>query len=171
MQQNQDTHLHFHFDKIPKPFTRGDRALIVLKDLDGKFVLGCKDVYPHGIYRLPGGGREGDESPLFAAGRELQEELGITRTETEWSAEKTIHLSITSPEATKELKLFLFATVQKQGEILTPSDDLDGIMHLSVEEMHALIDRFYDLSDIEAPGWADYGKVYGKVHEIALLLL
>lgn len=170
MQQNPITSLQFHFDTIPKPFTRGDRALIVLKDLEGKFVLGCKNVYPHGIYRLPGGGREGDESPVVAACRELSEELGIHRSETEWSAEQTIHLTITSPEATKELKLFLFATTQKKGETLIPSDDLDGIMHLSVEEMHALIDRFYDLSDIEAPGWADYGKVYGKVHEIALEL-
>lgn len=170
MNQNDPTHLTFHFEKVPKPFTRGDRALIVLRDLEGKYVLGCKNVYPQGISRLPGGGREGDESPEFAASRELQEELGIVRKATDWESEKTVHLTITSPADEKKLSLFLFQTTQRPGEQLIPSDDLDGIVHLSVEEMNALIDRFYDLSDIDAPGWADYGKVYGKIHEIALLL-
>ncbi len=170
MNQNQETRLMYHFEKIPKPFTRGDRALIVLKDLEGKYVLGCKDVYPQGIVRLPGGGREGDEAPAYAASRELFEELGIRRNEDEWQSEKTVHLHLTSQKDEKQLSMFLFKTTQRDGEVLKPSDDLDGIVHYTTEEMHALIDRLYDLSDVDAPGWADYGKVYGKIHEIALLL-
>lgn len=170
MIQNASVHLTFHFDKVPKPFTRGDRALIVLKDLEGKYVMGCKDVYPKGICRLPGGGREEFETPIAAACRELKEELGITRHEDDWDSEVTIHLKITSPKEEKELALFLFCTSQRRGEVLIPTDDLDDITHLTREEMNALIDRFYDLSDIDAPGWADYGKVYGKVHEIALMM-
>ena len=52
----------------------GDKLLTILRD--------NKDNIPwSNMWELPGGGREGDESPLECVAREVFEELGITLTE------------------------------------------------------------------------------------------
>lgn len=52
----------------------GDRILTILRD--------DKTTIPWpNMWELPGGGREGDESPFECAAREVFEELGITLTE------------------------------------------------------------------------------------------
>lgn len=51
-----------------------DRVLTILRD--------CKENIPWpNMWELPGGGREGDESPFECAAREVYEELGIHLTE------------------------------------------------------------------------------------------
>ena len=62
-----------------------------------------------------------------------------------------------------------------------PSDDLDGIDHLTVEEMRVLIQKYAHLpSDLvivdsrnenkESFRWSDYGAFYSQVHKIGLEL-
>lgn len=157
--------LSFSFPEIPHTFLRGNRALIVLKDAEGKYVVGCKNVYPNGIYRLAGGGIEEGEDPTVAASRELEEELGIS-TKLEPLAVIRVHMN--SPKQDVDMKLYLFSGTLQTGEMLHPSDDLDGVKHLTREEMNALVDRFYDLQDTDDMQWSLYGAVYGRVHEIAL---
>lgn len=164
----QEIPLSFTFTDIPHTFLRGNRALILLKDQEGKYVLGCKKVYPNGIYRLAGGGIEEGEDPQTAVCRELKEELGITRENMKELA--TLVLTLNSPKQSVHMKLHLFTTTLQAHETLHPSDDLDGVIHLTREEMNALVDRFYDLQDEPDMLWSHYGKVYGRVHEIALEL-
>jgi 8-oxo-dGTP pyrophosphatase MutT (NUDIX family) len=166
MTSPEEIPLSFHFSKIPETFIRGDRALIVLKDVDGKFILGCKHVYPNGIYRLAGGGIEEGEDPTVAACRELEEELGIKRDSMKLAALLAVH--ITSPEKTTNFRIYLYETTLKTNEVLSPEDDIDDVIHLTREEMNALVDRFYDLPDEADFSWSNYGKIYGRVHEIAL---
>ena len=52
----------------------GDKLLTILRDDKSNIP------YPN-IWELPGGGREGDESPFECAAREVYEELGIHLTE------------------------------------------------------------------------------------------
>ena len=52
----------------------GDKVLTILRD--DKENIPCPN-----MWELPGGGREGDESPFECAVREVFEELGITLTE------------------------------------------------------------------------------------------
>ena len=52
----------------------GDKLLIILRDDKANIP------YPN-TWELPGGGREGDESPFECAAREVYEELGIKLTE------------------------------------------------------------------------------------------
>ena len=52
----------------------GDKLLTILRD--GKDDIPCPN-----MWELPGGGREGDESPFECAAREVYEELGIHLTE------------------------------------------------------------------------------------------
>jgi len=52
----------------------GDKVLTILRD--NKDDIPCPN-----MWELPGGGREGDESPFECAAREVHEELGIHLTE------------------------------------------------------------------------------------------
>ena len=52
----------------------GDKVLTILRD--DKDNIPCPN-----MWELPGGGREGDESPFECAAREVYEELGIHLTE------------------------------------------------------------------------------------------
>lgn len=52
----------------------GDKVLTILRDDKG-------DIPCPNMWELPGGGREGDESPFECAAREVHEELGIHLTE------------------------------------------------------------------------------------------
>ncbi len=168
MTSAQDIELSFTFPTIPHTFLRGNRALILLKDQEGKYVVGAKNVYPKDIYRFAGGGIEDGEDPETAVCRELTEELGIKRDHMRQLA--TVSLTLNSPGQTVQMKIYLFTTTLKAEETLTPSDDLDGVMHLTTDEMRALIDRFYHLQDVPDMAWSHYGTVYGKIHEIALSL-
>ena len=144
--------------------------MVIVKDLEGKYILGTKAVYPPGIYRLLGGGINHGEDPQAAAAREITEELGIKRTSTELLPCADISIHIGSPEKSTDFHIYLFSTTLSPGESLKPGDDVDGIKHVDHEGMNALIDRFYDLSDGSDFSWNDYGKLYGRVHEIAISL-
>jgi ADP-ribose pyrophosphatase YjhB (NUDIX family) len=176
--------LHFAFTHVPPVLRRGRHALILLQNEDGNYVLGAKKLYPQGIFRLVGGGIEGEEDPTTGAVRELQEEFGLkySRDQLTPLAQIRATISETSTGRAYEFTTFLYLAhcVQKD---LHPSDDLDGMETFSREEVNALVDRFYDLSDelVSLKGkyaeqdewafrWSDYGKYYGRVHEIAMEL-
>ena len=64
-----------------RPFERAGRCgevLFLLRRNDGRIWLQTKDHYPDGIFRIPGGGIDGNESPREAVLREVREETGAT---------------------------------------------------------------------------------------------
>lgn len=168
-------HFSFSFDVIPPVLQRGRHALIVLRDTDGKFVLGAKNIYPEGIVRFVGGGLDDAEPAEIGAARELEEEVGVRVDPPELRLLAEITADIISPERTMPFTTFLF--FYDLGDVeLHPADDLDGIVHLTLEEMKQLINHYAHLPkeiiDIGDGGnpfrWSDYGAYYGKVHQIAL---
>lgn len=174
--------LHFSFTHVPPVMRRGRHALILLENEEGKFILGAKNIYPQGIYRLVGGGLNLDEDEHEGAVRELNEEFLLSYTKEQLTPLATVQAEIdeTSTGDHYRFVTYLYKAICNTAD-LHPSDDLDGMHAFSREEMNALIDRYYDLSDelivVRKPNgtpddqkfrWSDYGKLYGKIHEIAM---
>jgi 8-oxo-dGTP pyrophosphatase MutT (NUDIX family) len=153
--------------------TRGRHVLILVENADGEFVLGAKKMYPPDIQRMVGGGVEGDEDSAVAASRELEEELGI-----KVAPEKLQHLfTLTAdvrPQASTEQHTFITDVyyVNTGNQPLLPSSDLDGLAYFSREEVEKLIQRYAELPTEPDPkvgfAWADYGQLYGPMHQLAL---
>jgi 8-oxo-dGTP pyrophosphatase MutT (NUDIX family) len=155
---------------MPPIFRRGAHVLILLRDKNGKYVLGEKNLYPEGIVRMVGGGMDNDTPPIGAS-RELEEELGIQIDPDELTFLMTVKAEITAGYETVHFTTHLFF-YQLSDEVLQASDDLDGLAVLSEKEYGNLIERYGQLSENIDPvkqfAWADYGKVYGPMHQWAL---
>ncbi|MEK7457971.1 MAG: NUDIX hydrolase [Patescibacteria group bacterium] len=171
---------HFSFDPIPPNLLRNRHALIVMKDAFGNYVLGRKNIYPKGMFRFVGGGIKNGEDPVVGAQRELFEELGLCVLAKKLHQLAEIHAEIISKDTKVLFITYLFFTDIGNTK-LKPSDDLDGIDHLTVEEMHKLIQKYTHLSsDLvvvkqtnsikESFRWSDYGAFYSQVHKIGLEL-
>lgn len=170
----------FSFDPVPPNLLRSRHALIVVKDVSGNYVLGRKNIYPKGIVRFVGGGIKNGEAPAMGAQRELFEELGL-----HVLAKKLRQLAEIHAEITSRGEKVLFTTYLFFADIgntkLKPSDDLDGIVHFTTEEMRDLIQKYThlpsDLVTVKQPHdvresfrWSDYGAYYSQVHKIGLEL-
>lgn len=155
---------------MPPIFRRGEHTLILLKDQQGKFVLGKKNFYPKSISRMVGGGLDKDTPPEGAC-RELEEELGLKLNPDELIYLFTLKANITAGTETVQFVTYVFF-FQLSDEVLTPSSDLDGLARLNEQEYRKLIERYLTLSpevDQEKGfAWADYGKIYGPMHQWAL---
>ncbi len=174
----------FSFTHVPAVMKRGRHALIVLQDEHGNYILGVKDIYPQGIYRLIGGGLDDGEDPQVGASRELEEEMGIHTQPSDLSHLATITAKIHETTTNKHYSFTTYLYhVRANTSDLHPADDLDGMKAFSKEEMIDLINRYNQLpSDLavvakqhdgKAPAefrWSDYGALYGRIHEIALKL-
>ncbi|MBP9699778.1 NUDIX hydrolase [Candidatus Woesebacteria bacterium] len=175
--------LQFSFSHVPPVMKRGRHALIMVRDQDGKYILGAKDIYPAGIVRFVGGGLEEKEDPRAGAARELQEELGLSVHPSAFKLIATIVADI-SEESTN--KIYQFTTylfgISCDSYDIRANDDLDGFKSLTAQGMKELIDRYSALSsdliimrsknplssEEEQFRWSDYGKLYGEIHKIGL---
>ncbi len=169
--------LNYTFDYVPSVMKRGKHVLIVIKDENGKYVLGSKKIYPDGIYRFIGGGMDENTKPIHAAIRELQEETGIQKQKHELQPITTITATIVCHKEKTIFTTYLFFT-KIEGEEIQPASDLDGIIRLDEKEMQKLIDRYQNLSTKPTRitknyigqlfRWSDYGKLYAEIHKLGL---
>jgi 8-oxo-dGTP pyrophosphatase MutT (NUDIX family) len=169
--------LNYNFTHLPSVLKRGRHALIAIQDNQGKIVLGGKDTYPPGIYRLAGGGIDKGEDPAQGAAREVEEELGIITNSNQLKQLALIKLNLEERISNKTYFFQTYLYHLKTNQPLHPADDLDEIKHFTQKEIKDLIRRYYMLSDQliainddwdHAFRWSDYGQVYGKIHEIML---
>lgn len=167
--------LSYTFTHVPGVMTRGRHVLIMIHDHDGKYVLGSKQIYPEGIYRFVGGGVDEGEDMSEAAARELEEETGIVAGPGAFGEVATFvaHIHETSTGKHYDFETELYAYQLSEADEMAAADDLDDLAHLDDKEMLALIKRYDGLSkelDTSLGGdpisWSDYGKFYGKVHEV-----
>ena len=102
----------------------GDKLLVILRD--------DKENIPWpNMWELPGGGREGDESPFECAAREVYEELGIHLTEDclLWSRGYPSVLF-----ADKQSVFLVGRLTQEQFDNITFGDEGQGYKLMSIEE-------------------------------------
>jgi 8-oxo-dGTP pyrophosphatase MutT (NUDIX family) len=164
--------LTFEMKVIPKVATRGEHAMIVVRDNEGRFILGQKKIYPKGIVRFVGGGIEKDEDPLTGAHRELLEETGIYANEKELKE----LVKITSNISEDGKKNYIFTVYLYLIEIdlrgIRPSSDLDNVVRLTEAELEDLVIKYSTLSKKLDPkvnfSWYDYGQLFGSIHRIGL---
>ena len=167
--------MHLTMDTVPPVAQRGKHVLILLRNVQKKFILGTKKHYPEGISRLVGGGMEGDEDPLLAAQRELEEETHYKAPLEDLKPLAEVQTTFTPTANSKEEKPILFVTylffLDIGDQSLKASDDLDGLAELPESEYLQLIANFYQLSKEQRPGqsfrWYDYGQLYGRIHQLA----
>ncbi len=160
---------------------RGRHVLIVVRDTENKFILGSKKIYPPYIYRFVGGGINPGEEVGIAAKRELEEELKIRIDEKYLKPIAKFTVQVSNTNEQYKFETFLFAlTTALRPDTLTASDDLDGLAHLTKEEVFELARRYKKLSNdlVDLWGdkerlfsWSDYGKFYSEVHRIAMELV
>ena len=165
--------LNLKMEIIPPVALRDRHVLILLKNADGKFLLGAKAIYPEGIYRLMGGGVEAGEEVLPAAVRELQEETGLVVAPDQLKHLSTITAEIDEVSTGKHVTFvtdLFFLNVGDQK--LTPADDIQDLKAMSREEVEELIQRYAELppetDQTKGFSWFDYGQLYGAIHRIAL---
>ena len=102
----------------------GDKILTILRD--DKDDIPCPN-----MWELPGGGREGNESPFECAAREVFEELGIHLTE------DCLHWSKVYPSmlfADKQSVFLVGQLTQDQFDQIVFGDEGQGYQLMSVEE-------------------------------------
>lgn len=155
-----------------KALTRGkDGAGVLLRSGDGEWVLASKQIYYQGISRILGGGIEEGEDPQAAAQRELQEEAGVVVDLDRLVP--LIHAEVFYDKGDEHLSFSAFVFYCQSGEKLTAGDDVDDFARLSEHDFVQLIEKFRNLPEQamvegDAATWADYGKVWGPIHQAAI---
>lgn len=164
--------LHALFGNI----IRSKHILIVLRDEQGKYILGEKpQFYPKGIVRFVGGGVNTHESWISAAIREIQEELQLDITK-----ERLTALAQVRTQGEFDGKVYhnttrLYELTLSKQEVIHPSDDISSVVYFDRKELQALVSRYKHLredqwyvKDHYRHCWKDYGEMYSRIHEVAL---
>jgi 8-oxo-dGTP pyrophosphatase MutT (NUDIX family) len=167
-------HLPLELNSLPPIFKRQRHALILVGDDQGNLYLSQKKHYPAGVSRLLGGGLEEGEDPHIGAARELNEETGIMVNLEKLHPLVEIQADLHVPhQETTHFTVYLYF-YQLGNQQMIPSDDVDKIVALSLAEYKKLLETYTQLSP-EIPkdsqykfAWADYGKLFGPIHQIAL---
>lgn len=149
-----------------------DGALILLRNGTAQWVLGSKPKYYfQGVYKMIGGGIEPGEDPQQAAQRELAEETQI-----QVEADKLvplIHAEVFFDKNAQSFSFSSFVFYCQSSQPVRPSDDVEEVVTLSEHEFLQFVERMAELPEKavaadELATWADYGKVWGPIHEAAL---
>ncbi len=136
---------------------------------NGKWVLGLKPFYQEGISRLLGGGVHVSEDYLQCAVREVCEETGLIVEPAKLIPLVQVDIEATTPKevGSATCAIFLLETEEK----MTAGDDVTSFALLSDDDYLELIHRFNTMPEQSTPGepltWADYGKIWGPIHEMA----
>lgn len=165
--------------KVVNPFGnlyRDRTVLVVVKNSKGKYLLGAKEgSYPEGICRLLGGGVDSGENILDAAIRELKEELNLSFSSEQLEPYADILVKAIDENGINYSTCVSLVKLKIPVDQYSAGDDVTKVVELSKEEVIELIGRYNSLSSDswfergrERFNWADYGKLYGPVHEIAI---
>jgi 8-oxo-dGTP pyrophosphatase MutT (NUDIX family) len=152
---------------------RKQHVSLLIKTTDEKFLFGNKaGFYPHDFARFLGGGIEGDELPIQAAQRELQEELHIHAKKTDVSLLGTVITDATDADnAFYSMQTHIFY-IDISDQEYTPSDDISSVVALNRDQANQLIEHMLELiGEHRTPDWVmywkDYGRIYHTIHQKA----
>lgn len=153
---------------------RKGSVVIGVRDGQGKIILGAKNgFYPPTISRLLGGGIHEGETAEEAAQRELAEELNITTANNELIP--VAKLAVTADDqAGNHYATTIWVYYLEIGDApVRAGDDVTNLVYATTQQLKELADAYDALPETlwyKGTGgefcWADYGKLYGKVHRI-----
>lgn len=154
--------MEIHVSAIFSNLKRPRHGLII--PFDGERVVLGKKSYIQDIPRLIGGGVDESEDPAAGATRELYEETGSKGPVT-FLCELPIKATSDSGE-TAETTVYCYTAPI---DAFTASDDLHGLVTVSLEEFRQINERMSQLSDQWFEGkkgrmnWHDWGTLYGAI--------
>lgn len=151
---------------------RDRHVLILVRDGNGKYLLGGKNEYPLGLVRMLGGGVDKDENVRIAAMRELVEELNVQVTDQDLAEIARIDTHAVDEDGHEYSLMTYLYYFQLTDEEYSAGDDVSDIVALDLEDLSKLADKYESIpadlkSEDEGFYWEDYGKVYGPIHRIA----
>lgn len=154
---------------------RKRHVLILVTNSTGNILLGVKDgFYPSGIARMIGGGVNEREEPVFAAQREIKEEIGIRVSQNDIKALCTVITRAQTDEGLLEMNTWIYTVRIDSFEGITPSDDINGVEIYTIDTFLELIEKMKKLSPMPfiTPNysflWSDWGAIYACIHTHAI---
>jgi 8-oxo-dGTP pyrophosphatase MutT (NUDIX family) len=165
--------LNLNLKSFVSNVARGKVVLVALKNSNGEIGLAKKNyLYPEGIVRFAGGGVVEGESLLDAVVRETEEELQLKVGADRFSHILDFNVSafVETHNKTYGLLVAVFGFEVKEDEVLTPSDDITGIVFLDKTEQEKLVSAYENLQGVTTDpdgvtvNWSDYGKLFGPIH-------
>jgi 8-oxo-dGTP pyrophosphatase MutT (NUDIX family) len=153
---------------------RKNHVLILVVDKEKNFVLGKKkDFYPEHIARMLGGGINDGEDPVFAAKREIEEELAVDIPVEEFKLLGNIVTNAATSEGSMAMQTWVCFVEVPDSVAMKPSDDISGVQVFTRKQYTDLIDAIDNLSgefvtDKFSFSWSDWGKIYGPIHQYTL---
>lgn len=153
---------------------RKSSVVIGVRDSQGKIILGAKNgSYPPTISRLLGGGIHEGETAEEAARRELAEELNVATANNELVPIAKLAVAA-DDQAGNHYATTIWVYYLEIGDTpVRAGDDVTNLVYATTQQLKELADAYDTLPDtLWYKGvrgefcWADYGKLYGKVHRI-----
>ncbi len=142
---------------------RGEIILAVPRP-GNHLLLHTKSTYPEGIYRLPGGGVNPEESVEHAARREAHEELGAEMSPRRFIGVIENVFKLNGEERTYPSYLFGAPELDQPPRVLDESEKISGFKDIVPNELEGVIRSLTTLS----PEWQPWGRFRAGPHEMLL---
>lgn len=147
---------------------RAAEAVMILRRLNGRYLVHTKGFYPPGSWRIMTGGIHPGEEPAVAALRETHEETGLSVHLVQALAR--INYAFVYDDETVAFSSFLYLLQEEGGELGAQDEDEDisGFREASLDEFE---DLALQLESLQGDDWGDWGAFRAVAHRIARNLL
>ena len=138
--------------------------IVMVLPRPGGVLFHTKRFYPNGIYRLPTGGVDENESILDAARRELREETGLELEPTRF----LFHLRYPGRPGAPRRGFHSFGFLYPESQNpLVPEDNEEEIDDWKVVSWSEVPDAIFGLENLES-GWVGWGQFRALAHSFLL---
>ncbi|OGO05689.1 MAG: hypothetical protein A2Y73_07200 [Chloroflexi bacterium RBG_13_56_8] len=146
---------------------RTHEVVVLLRRLNGRYLVHTKSFYPEGVYRLLSGGIKPGEDLLAALRREVREEtslrigierfLGVLRYR---FIEPTLHRAFTS---------YLFSVAETGGVLKRndPHEEISDYREMALHDLTSVAEQLESLPE----AWATWGRFRAAAHRLAVEVL
>jgi len=142
-------------------------VVILLRRLNGRYLVHTKGFYPPGVYRLISGALKPGEDLLAGLEREIHEETGLAVRVERFLA--ILRYRFCYREESLPFISYLFAVAELGGTLALndPGEAISGYREVDLAELGALAAQLEALP----PEWSDWGRFRAIAHRVILEIL